>query len=46
MHRQIEEERFRLMDPLQQRRYQNDEDLKRALKLRNLDPDEMLVPGP
>lgn len=45
-HRQLEEERARLMDPAQKGTYAKEEDLKRALMLRNLDPEEMLVPGP
>lgn len=45
-YRHMDEERARLMDPSQVRRYADEEDLKRMLKLRNLDPDEMLVRGP
>lgn len=45
-HRQLEEERYRLSVPGESRRYADETDLKRALMLRNLDPEEMLVPGP
>lgn len=46
-HRHLEEERYRLSMPGEAKRYATQEDdLKRALKLRNLDPEEMLVPGP
>jgi hypothetical protein len=45
-YRHMDEENYRLSIPGQARRYAKDEDLKRALMLRNLDPEEMLVRGP
>jgi hypothetical protein len=45
-YRHMDEERARLMDPNQVKRYADEEDLKRMLRDRGLDPDEMLVKGP
>jgi hypothetical protein len=42
-HRHLEIERTRLMDPNEVGRYANQQDLERALKLRNLDPRDMLT---
>jgi hypothetical protein len=45
-HKHLEIERTRLMDPMQQSSTAKQADLERALKLRNLDPKEMLGPLP
>jgi hypothetical protein len=45
-HRNVEDYRTRLMDPMFATHSMKPEDLKRALALRNLDPEQMLVPGP
>jgi hypothetical protein len=45
-YRHMDTERYRLSIPGEERRYASKVDLQRQLMERNLDPDEMLVPGP
>lgn len=45
-HRHMSEETYRLSLPEEQSRYATFVDLKRLMNLRNMDPNEMLVPGP